>query len=47
MHYLRFGWGVAKEAGVFFKRNLGRALRESGLELDRKGSRLTNDIAYL
>jgi len=47
MHYLRFGWGVIKEAGHIAKKNVGRILRESGLELDRKGSRLTNDIAYL
>lgn len=47
MHYLRFGWSTINEAGIYFKRNLGRMLRESGLELDRHGSRLQNDIAYL
>ncbi len=47
MHYLRFAWRVAKEAAHITKKNFGRVLRETGLELDRTGSRLSNDIAYL
>lgn len=47
MKLLRFSWGVVNEAYHYSRRSLGRFLREAGLELDRRGSRLVNDIAYL
>lgn len=47
MHYLRFSWGIIQEAAAFSKRSLGRSLREAGLELDRRGSIIEKDIAFL
>ena len=47
MKVARFGWKVILETGNYFKISAARMLREAGLHLDRKGSKLTNDIAYL
>lgn len=44
---LRLTWGVLKGVGPYLKQNLGRMIREAGLELDRKGSRIVKDVAYL
>lgn len=47
MNLLRFSWSVVLESRLFMKHGLGRILREAGLKLDRKGSQLTKDIAFL
>lgn len=47
MRLVRFTWGAVLDAGVYLKRNFGRMLREAGLDLDRRGSQLSKDIAYL
>jgi gamma-carbonic anhydrase len=47
MSVLRFAWGVLHETVVYAQRSLGRTLREAGLELDRRGSILSKDIAFL
>lgn len=47
MNYLRFGWSVLNEAAVYARRSFGQMIRETGLELDRRGSLLQKDIAYL
>jgi len=47
MNLVRFSWGVIKEAGLYIRKSTGRALREAGLELDRKGSIMERDIACL
>lgn len=38
MKYLRFSWDVIQTAAKYSKLSLGRALREAGLDLDRRGS---------
>ena len=38
MKYLRVSWDVVKTAVQYSKVSLGRALREAGLDLDRRGS---------
>jgi len=47
MKLLRFSLGVTQEAYLYFRRSLGRAFREAGLELDRRGSIKSNDIGFL
>ena len=47
MNKLRFGWAVIAQTALWIKTNTGRMLRETGLFLDRKGSQMTKDIAYL
>ncbi len=47
MRLLRLTWGVMTEAGTYIKQSLGRAVREAGLTLDRRGSMLSKDIAFL
>ena len=47
MSLFRHAWKVLQSAVAHSKRSLGRSLREAGLELDRRGSRRMNDIAYL
>lgn len=47
MSVLRFAWGVLKESVHYARRSLGRSLREAGLDLDRRGSILSKDIAFL
>lgn len=44
---IKLTWAVLKGLGPYFKRNLGKMVREAGLELDRRGSRIVKDIAYL
>ena len=44
---LRYTWRTVLATGSYFRRGFGRLLREAGLGLDRKGSQLTRDIAYL
>lgn len=44
---LRLTLGVLCEARNFVRRSLGRTLREAGLHLDRRGSILEKDIAFL
>lgn len=39
--------GMACDSLVFFKTTVGRMMREAGLDLDRRGSLRTNDIAFL
>lgn len=47
MSIVRFVSGVLCETITFAKRSLGRTLREAGLDLDRRGSILEKDIAFL
>lgn len=47
MKVAQFSWRVILEASKYIKTSTGRMLREAGLHLDRKGSKLTNDIACL
>jgi UDP-3-O-[3-hydroxymyristoyl] glucosamine N-acyltransferase len=47
MRLVRFTWGAVQDAAVYLKCNFGRMLREAGLDLDRRGSQLSKDIAYL
>jgi UDP-3-O-[3-hydroxymyristoyl] glucosamine N-acyltransferase len=47
MKLVQFSWSVVVQAVVYSKKSLGRALREAGLDLDRRGSILEKDIAYL
>lgn len=47
MSLLRFAWGVLQETVTYSRRSFGRALREAGLDLDRRGSILEKDIAFL
>jgi UDP-3-O-[3-hydroxymyristoyl] glucosamine N-acyltransferase len=47
MSLIRFTVGVFQEALCYSKRSLGRALREAGLDLDRRGSILEKDVAFL
>jgi gamma-carbonic anhydrase len=47
MSILRFAWGILHETATYARRSLGRTLREAGLDLDRRGSILEKDIAFL
>jgi gamma-carbonic anhydrase len=44
---LRLTWFALKGVFPYLKQNLGRMLREAGLDLDRRGSRIVKDMAYL
>ena len=47
MKLVNITWGLLVETKNYYRQSLGRFLREAGLELDRKGSRMVKDIAYL
>ena len=47
MKMLKNSWKVLLTTTLLWKKNTGRFLREAGLALDRRGSQLTHDIAYL
>ena len=44
---LKYSWRLVLDIGSYWRKGVGRMLREAGLALDRKGSQLSHDIAYL
>ena len=47
MYLVRYVSNIVCDAARIVKSGTARTLREAGLELDMKGSKLTKDIGYL